>query len=93
VKDTVRTIYSASLSRAGDELTLLITGNGFLYNMVRIIAGTQISVGIGKLALGAFARALASGSRLDLGVTAPAHGLTLMEVYYDESRLLKGGFL
>lgn len=90
VKDTVRTIYAVSLSRRGDELTLRITGNGFLYNMVRIIAGTLISVGAGKLEPGAFARALESGSRLDLGVTAPAHGLTLMEVYYDQPRLLEG---
>lgn len=90
VKDTVRTIYFAEIARRGSEITLLITGNGFLYNMVRIIAGTLISLGAGKLAPGAFARALESGSRLDLGVTAPAHGLTLMEVYYEQSRLLEG---
>ena len=52
--------------------------------MVRIIAGTLISVGAGRLEEGAFARAIQSGNRLDLGVTAPAHGLTLMEVYYRE---------
>ena len=84
VKDTVRTIYSASLARRGDELELLVEGSGFLYNMVRIIAGTLISVGAGRLEEGAFARAIQSGNRLDLGVTAPAHGLTLMEVYYKE---------
>ena len=84
VKDTVRTIYSASLIRRGDELELLVEGSGFLYNMVRIIAGTLISVGAGRLEEGAFARAIQSGNRLDLGVTAPAHGLTLMEVYYRE---------
>ena len=84
VKDTVRTIYSASLTRRGDELELLVEGSGFLYNMVRIIAGTLISVGAGRLEEGAFARAIQSGKRLDLGVTAPAHGLTLMEVYYRE---------
>ncbi len=84
VKDTVRTIYSASLTRRGDELELLVEGSGFLYNMVRIIAGTLISVGAGRLEEGAFARAIQSGDRLDLGVTAPAHGLTLMEVYYRE---------
>ena len=84
VKDTVRTIYSASLTRRGDELELLVEGSGFLYNMVRIIASTLISVGAGRLEEGAFARAIQSGNRLDLGVTAPAHGLTLMEVYYRE---------
>ena len=87
VKDTVRTIYSASLARRGDELELLVEGSGFLYNMVRIIAGTLIGVGSGKLEPGAFRRAIASGDRLDLGITAPAHGLTLMEVFYDPDDL------
>ena len=85
VRDTVRTIYRASFEGDGPEYTLFVEGNGFLYNMVRIIAGTLIDVGAGRLAPGAFARALASKSRLDLGVTAPAHGLTLMEVFYDKS--------
>ncbi len=84
VKDTVRTISRASHPRRGDEWELLVEGSGFLYNMVRIIAGTLISVGAGRLEEGAFARAIQSGNRLDLGVTAPAHGLTLMEVYYKE---------
>ena len=82
VKDTVRTIYAARVERVDDSVRLTIEGSGFLYNMVRIIAGTLIGVGSGKLAPGAFERALKSGSRLDLGVTAPAHGLTLMEVFY-----------
>lgn len=51
--------------------------------MVRILAGTLIGVGSGKLAEGAITRALESGSRLDLGVTAPPQGLTLMRVDYD----------
>ncbi len=84
VKDTVRTIYSVRLERRGDELELTVEGNGFLYNMVRIIAGTLISIGTGKLEPGAFARAIETGDRLALGVTAPAHGLTLMEVFYDK---------
>lgn len=82
VKDTVRTIYDARVVRRGDMVMLLVHGNGFLYNMVRILAGTLISVGTGKLEEGAIARALQSLSRLDLGVTAPAHGLTLMRVFY-----------
>lgn len=88
VTDTVREIYGAGLTRNGDEIAFYVAGNGFLYNMVRIIAGTLISVGTGKLAPGAVARAIESRSRLDLGVTAPAHGLTLMEVYYEKPRLL-----
>ncbi len=82
VKDTVRTIYDARVVRRGDQVMLLVHGNGFLYNMVRILAGTLISVGTGKLEEGAISRALESLSRLDLGVTAPAHGLTLMRVFY-----------
>jgi len=87
VKDTVRTIYRADVVQDGPEIKLIVEGNGFLYNMVRIIAGTLIGVGSGKLESGAFRRAIESGSRLDLGITAPAHGLTLMEVFYDEADL------
>lgn len=84
VKDTVRTIWRADVEQRGSEIELIVEGSGFLYNMVRIIAGTLIGVGSGKLAPGAFERAIQSGSRLDLGVTAPAHGLTLMKVFYTE---------
>lgn len=83
VKDTVRTIWRADVERQGAEICLIVEGNGFLYNMVRIIAGSLIGVGSGKLAPGAIKRAIESGSRLDLGITAPAHGLTLMEVFYE----------
>ncbi len=82
VRDTVRTIYRVDLKQNGHELVLTVEGNGFLYNMVRIIAGTLIGVGSGKLESGAFKRAMCSKSRLDLGITAPAHGLTLMKVFY-----------
>lgn len=87
VKDTVRTIYRADVTRDGEEIKLIVEGNGFLYNMVRIIAGTLVGVGSGKVEPGAFARAIETGDRLDLGVTAPAHGLTLMEVFYDPKDL------
>ena len=87
VKDTVRTIYRAEVTSLGNEIRLIVEGSGFLYNMVRIIAGTLIGVGSGKLEPGAFRRAIASGDRLDLGITAPAHGLTLMEVFYDPDDL------
>ena len=82
-RTTVRTIHSASLTRQGDEITLLLSGNAFLYNMVRIIAGTLTEIGLGRRAPDAFDRAFASGSRLDLGLTAPPHGLELTEVRYD----------
>lgn len=82
VKDTVRTIWRADVSRIDNEVRLIVEGNGFLYNMVRIIAGTLVGIGTGKVEPGAFERAIKTGDRLDLGVTAPAHGLTLMEVFY-----------
>jgi len=82
VKDTVRTIWRAEITRAGHDVQLIVEGNGFLYNMVRIIAGTLRDTGSGKLAPGALKRAIETGDRLDLGITAPAHALTLMEVFY-----------
>jgi len=87
VKDCVRTIHRVEMRREGNEVRMDIWGNGFLYNMVRIIAGTLMLIGTGKLEENAFEKAIQSKSRLDLGVTAPAHGLTLMEVFYDEARL------
>jgi len=83
VRDTVRTLWRADVTRSGHDIMLIVEGNGFLYNMVRIIAGTLRDIGSGKLAPGALARAIWTGDRLDLGVTAPAHGLTLMEVFYE----------
>ena len=80
---TVRTIYRAQVTRAGDEVTLLVLGDGFLYNMVRIIAGTLMEVGTGRREGGAIARAIATGDRLQLGQTAPAKGLTLVRVLYE----------
>ena len=79
---TVRTIYRAQVKRDGEQVTLTVLGDGFLYNMVRIIAGTLMEVGTGKRAPGAITRAIATGDRLALGQTAPAKGLTLMRVLY-----------
>ena len=81
-KTTVRTIRRVHLSRQQDILTFTIEGDAFLYNMVRIIAGTLIEIGRHRRDRSAFLRALASGNRLDLGVTAPAHGLELTRVDY-----------
>lgn len=86
VKDTVRTIASVSVTENAPFIELRVRGTGFLYNMVRILAGTLIGVGSGKVEPGAIARALESGSRLDLGVTAPPQGLTLMRVFYEEDQ-------
>ncbi len=83
VKDTVRTIYACRVLREGREVALLVHGGGFLYNMVRILAGTLMQVGSGKLERGAIARAIETGDRLQLGITAPPQGLTLMRVFYE----------
>ena len=90
VKSTVRTIYRVKVERSGDYVTLTVLGNGFLYNMVRIIAGTLMEVGTGKRESGAIARAIETGDRLALGQTAPAQGLTLRQVLYlgDEEKAL-----
>ena len=83
-KTTVRTVHYCRVSRSGDLLELKVCADGFLYNMVRILAGTLIEVGAGKREPGAIARALESGSRLDLGITAPPQGLTLLRVFYGD---------
>ena len=82
-RTTVRTLTEAALRQDGPLITLTVRGNAFLYNMVRIIAGTLVDIGTGRLAPDAFARALDRGDRLDLGTTAPACGLELTRVEYD----------
>lgn len=82
-KTTVRTLDRISVARAGEEVTMVVHGNAFLYNMVRIIAGALIYIGQGKLPEDCLTQALQSGSRLDLGITAPACGLELTRVEYD----------
>lgn len=84
-KTTVRTIHSAELLRVGDELILTVEGDAFLYNMVRIIAGTLIEIGLGRRTVNAFSEAYETLNRLSLGVTAPPHGLELTEVRYPET--------
>ncbi|MCI5568649.1 MAG: tRNA pseudouridine(38-40) synthase TruA [Lachnospiraceae bacterium] len=83
-KTTVRTIYSAMVDKDGDIITFEITGNGFLYNMVRIIAGTLIEVGKGKLKPEDIKMIMEARDRQKAGPTAPAHGLTLVEIEYPE---------
>ena len=76
---TVRTIYDIAVDRAGDLITIRITGSGFLYNMVRIIAGTLIEVGRGNWAPERMERILKACDRAEAGPTAPACGLTLVK--------------
>lgn len=78
VESTVRTIYELSVAKEGDVIAIRVTGNGFLYNMVRIIAGTLMEVGRGRMAPSAIPQILASGNREQAGPTAPSCGLTLV---------------
>ncbi len=84
-KTTIRTITSAKLVQQGDEIILTVEGDAFLYNMVRIIAGTLIEIGLGRRSVNAFSEAYETLDRLSLGVTAPPQGLELTRVYYPEA--------
>ena len=83
VENTVRTITALDILTNGNEITIRITGNGFLYNMVRIIVGTLIRVGRGFYEPGKVKEILEAKDRKAAGVTAPAHGLMLMEINYN----------
>lgn len=82
VENTVRTITALDIIENGKEITIRITGNGFLYNMVRIIVGTLIRVGRGFYTPEKVKEILEAKDRKAAGVTAPAHGLMLMEINY-----------
>lgn len=81
-KDFVRTIYGIKITGKKDEITFEISGNGFLYNMVRIIVGTLFEVGIGKRSPKSIIETLEAKDRTKAGKTAPAEGLYLKEVKY-----------
>lgn len=82
VKTTVRTISEARVSREGDLIYVDLRGDGFLYHMARMITGTLIRVGLGKIAPGEVAEILAGRESLRGGPTAPARGLCLEKVEY-----------
>ncbi|MGI6193278.1 MAG: tRNA pseudouridine(38-40) synthase TruA [Christensenellales bacterium] len=82
--NAVRTIYRSEISTDGNRITYDIEGNGFLYNMVRIIVGTLVEIGKGKLDASDMERILLSKDRSNAGPTAPAKGLTLVSVEYPE---------
>ncbi len=84
IPDHVRTIYEAEVTEEGQLITFRITGNGFLYNMVRIIAGTLIQVGLGERTPESVKDVLESQNRENAGPTAPAKGLTLMRIVYEK---------
>lgn len=82
-ENTVRTVYSFSIEKLGDSVKMLVKGDGFLYNMVRICVGTLLWVNEGILKPEEIDAVLAARSRLAAGATAPAKGLYLNRVFYD----------
>ena len=81
--DFVRTIYDFSVKRKGDIVEFTVEGNGFLYNMVRIMVGTLLSINEGKLPADSISQIIKARSREAAGPTAPPQGLYLNEVFYD----------
>jgi len=84
LENTVRTVSCSNWTQTGNYLFYEVTANGFLYNMVRILVGTMLEIGSGKLPENAIALALSSRRRLDAGATAPPQGLMLMRVKYED---------
>ena len=84
-KSSVRTIYKAEVINAGNErIYIELTGNGFLYNMVRIISGTLVEVGLEKIEPNEIKTIIESKKREKAGKTLPPQGLYLLNVEYDE---------
>ena len=82
-KNSVRTIYKAEVRKEEDNIIIELTGNGFLYNMVRIISGTLLDVGLGKIKPEEIPEIIESKDRQRAGRTLPAHGLYLVQVVYN----------
>lgn len=82
-KSSVRTIYKADIFKKDDRIYIELTGNGFLYNMVRIIAGTLVDVGIEKIKPEDIRNIIDEGNREKAGKTLPPNGLYLVNVEYE----------
>jgi tRNA pseudouridine38-40 synthase len=82
VTDTVRDIYSLEIREEEGVITIRVEGNGFLYNMIRIIAGTLMAIGMGRMNLEEMPNILSGCDRNLAGPTAPANGLTLVKIEY-----------
>lgn len=90
---TVRTIYDLKVFREGTDVIIRVQGNGFLYNMVRIIAGTLLEVGLGRRTPEQMKEILEAKERQAAGPTAPAHGLALILYEILEKRLDTPGWV
>lgn len=82
-KSSVRNIYKAEVRQEGERVIIELTGNGFLYNMVRIISGTILEVGLGKIKPKEIPEIIESKNREKAGKTLPAQGLYLIKVKYE----------
>ena len=82
-KSSVRIIYSSRVIRENEIIKIILTGNGFLYNMVRIIAGTLVEVGEGKIKPEKVKTIIESKDRKKAGKTLPPTGLCLYNVEYE----------
>lgn len=87
VTDTVRTMTELSLSQDGDRIDILVSADGFLYHMVRILVGTLVDIGTGRFAPEDMPAILAAKNRAAAGMTAPASGLYLYRVDYGNTAL------
>ena len=81
---TVRTIYDLSIKETDEQTIIEVTGDGFLYNMVRIMVGTLVEIGLGKKTLEDLKQALDTCDRSRAGFTAPPQGLYLKQIYFKE---------
>ncbi len=88
IKETVRTVYYADVTEEGEEITFRIAADGFLYNMVRIMAGTLLDVAKGSLMPDDIDGITLGCDRRLAGATAPAHGLYLNRVSYEKYRMI-----
>lgn len=85
-KSTVRTIYEIGIRRENGKVILEFVGSGFLYHMVRILTGTLVEVGLHRRKLGDIPRIIEGKNRALAGITAPAEGLTLVSVEYEQEK-------
>lgn len=88
VEDKTRTVYDCKVVRDGDMVVFSVKGDGFLYNMVRIMVGTLLDINSGKIEKGTVKDIILSRDRKRSGITAKAEGLYLNEVYYDEKEVI-----
>lgn len=82
-KSSIRTIYEISVEKQNEKIVIEVTGNGFLYNMVRIISGTLLEVGLGKIDSKDIPSIIELGERQKAGKTLPPQGLYLVKVEYE----------